>query len=36
MTPDIIFSQYDGYQISLDVYQIYDPGELEFIVPQNI
>ena len=32
MTPDTIFS---GYEISLDVNKIHDPGELEFIVHQN-
>ena len=36
MTPDIIFSEDDGYEISIDVNQIHDPGELEFIMHQNI
>ena len=35
MSPDTIFSGDDSYEISLDVNQIYDPGELEFIVHQN-
>ena len=35
MTPDTIVSEYDGYEISIDVNQIRDPGELEFIVHQN-
>ena len=35
MTPDTIFSGDDGYEISIDVSQIHDPGELEFIVRQN-
>ena len=29
MTPDTIFSGDDGYEISIDVSQIHDPGELE-------
>ena len=36
MTPDTIFSKDDGYEISIDVNQIHDPGMLEFIVHQNI
>ena len=36
MTPDTIFSEDDGYEISIDVNQIHDPGELEFKVHQNI
>ena len=35
MTPDTIFSEDDGYEISIDVNKIHDPGELEFIVHQN-
>ena len=35
MTPDTIFSEDDGYDKSIDVSQIHDPGELEFIVHQN-
>ena len=35
MTPDTIFSSDDSYEISLDVNQIYDAGEREFIVHQN-
>ena len=35
MTPDTIFSEYDGYEISIDVNQMHDPWELEFIVHQN-
>ena len=35
MTPDTIFSEDDGYEKSIDVNQIHDPGELEFIVHQN-
>ena len=35
MTPDTIFSEDDGYEISIAVSQIHDPGELEFIVHQN-
>ena len=35
MTPDTIFSGEDSCEISLDVNQIYDPGDLEFIVHQN-
>ena len=35
MTPDTIFSEDDGYEISFDVNQMHDPGELEFIVHQN-
>ena len=35
MTPDTIFSGDDNYEISIAVNQIYDPGELEFIVHQN-
>ena len=35
MTPDIIFSGDDGYEISIAVNKIHDPGELEFIVHQN-
>ena len=27
MTPDTIFSEDDGYEISMDVNQIYDPWE---------
>ena len=34
MTPDTIFSEGDGYEISIDVNKIHDPGELEFIVHQ--
>ena len=30
MTPDTIFSEDDGNEISLDVNQMHDPGELEF------
>ena len=35
MTPDTIFSEDDGNEISIDASQIYAPGELEFIVHQN-
>ena len=35
MTPDTIFSEDDGNEISIDVNQIHDTGELEFIVHQN-
>ena len=35
MTPDTIFSGDDEYEISIDVSQIHDPRELEFIVHQN-
>ena len=35
MTPDTIFSEDVGYEISIDVNKIHDPGELEFIVHQN-
>ena len=35
MTPDTIFSEDDGYEISIAVNKIHDPGELEFIVHQN-
>ena len=33
--PDTNVFEDDSYEISLDVNQIYDPGELEFIVHQN-
>ena len=36
MTPDTIFFEDGGYEILIDVNQIHDPGELEFIVHQNI
>ena len=36
MTPDSIFPEDDGYEISIDVNQIHEPAELEFIVHQNI
>ena len=35
MTPDIIFSQEDGYEISIHVNKLHGHGELEFIVHQN-
>ena len=35
MTPDTIFSEDDGNEISIDVNLIHDTGELEFIVHQN-
>ena len=35
MATDTIFSEDDGYEISINVNQIYSPGELEFIVHQN-
>ena len=35
MATDTIFSEDDGYEISIHVNQIYSPGELEFIVHQN-
>ena len=35
MTPDTIFSEDDGNEISIDVNKIHDTGELEFIVHQN-
>ena len=34
MAPDTIFSEDDGYEISIHVNQRHDPGELEFIVHQ--
>ena len=35
MTPDTIFSEDDGNDISIDLNQIQDPGEPEFIVHQD-
>ena len=35
MTPDTIFSEDGGNEISIAVNQIHEPGELEFIVHQN-
>ena len=35
MTPDTTFSEDDGNETSIDVNQIHDTGELEFIVHQN-
>ena len=35
MTPDTIFSEDDGNDISIDLNQIHDPGELESIVHQD-
>ena len=34
MAPDTIFSEDDGYEISIHVNQRHGPGELEFIVHQ--
>ena len=34
MAPDTIFSEDDGYEISIHVNQIHGPRELEFIVHQ--
>ena len=34
MAPDTIFSEDDGYEISIHVNQIHGPGELQFIVHQ--
>ena len=35
MTPDTIFSEDGGYEISIALNEIHDPGELEFIVHHN-
>ena len=35
MTPDTIFSEDDGHEISVHVKQIRGPGELEFLLHQN-
>ena len=35
MTPDTIFSEDGGNEISIDASQIYAPGDLDFIVHQN-
>ena len=35
MTPDTIFSDDDGYEISIDVKQVHDPVELKLIMRQN-
>ena len=36
MTPDIIFSEYDRYEIYIDVNQMHGPVELEIMMHQNI
>ena len=36
MTPDIIFSVGDSYDESIHAHRIHNPGELEFMVHQNI